>query len=66
MRPPSAPLLFVRGRRESTSGSSYQEYLIERIDVNFHTYEYDCCPDEPWPVATYKYAETPARANRTL
>ena len=39
--------------QESTSGSSYQEYSIEAIEVSTHDNVYECCPNEPWPIINY-------------
>ena len=36
-----------------TSGTSYQEFIIEEVRAVLNTYRYPCCPDEPWPAATY-------------
>lgn len=30
--------------QETTSGSSYNEFLLERVDVTADVYEYSCCP----------------------
>ena len=39
--------------QEATSGSSYTEYTINAVDVKYFNYAYDCCPNDPWPVALY-------------
>ena len=40
--------------QETTAGSSYTEYSISGVTVELATYEYACCPNEPWPVATFQ------------
>ena len=45
---------FSISTQEVTSGTSYQEYLIEDVGVKRVNYEYACCPSEPWPVVIYK------------
>jgi hypothetical protein len=39
--------------QEATSGTSYQEYLIDDVKIERQNYEYDCCPSEPWPMVLY-------------
>ena len=39
--------------RQVTSGTSYQEHIIDEVRVELNTYRYPCCPDEPWPAVTY-------------
>ena len=39
--------------QEVTQGESYQEFGIIDLDVYTRTYEYACCPSEPWPVVIY-------------
>ena len=39
--------------QEATAGSSYTEYTIKDIEVEYADYKYDCCPSEPWPVVLY-------------
>ena len=39
--------------QEPTSGTSYQEYLIENVTVTYNNYEYPCCPSEPWPIVMF-------------
>ena len=38
---------------EVTSAVSYQEHTISNITVDYHTYEYPCCPREPWTAVIY-------------
>ena len=45
---------FSISSQEVTSGTSYQEYLIQDTTVKRVNYAYDCCPSEPWPVVIYK------------
>ena len=40
--------------QERTAGASYQEFVISRVSAWVDTYEYACCPGEPWPVAQYE------------
>ena len=39
--------------QEATAGSSFTEYAVREIAAEPVTYEYDCCPSEPWPVIFY-------------
>jgi len=48
-------------KQEETAGSSYQEYSIQKIDVNTKLSFYECCPSEPWKVV--KYTVTLKRAS---
>lgn len=39
--------------QEETAGSSYQEYSIGSVRCDITTFEYACCPNEPWPTLRY-------------
>jgi hypothetical protein len=40
--------------QEETQGETYQEYRITAVTATRTNYEYDCCPNEPWPVVVYE------------
>ena len=40
--------------QEATAGSSYQEYSITNATAELKTFVYECCPNEPWPVVSYR------------
>ncbi|KAL1508391.1 hypothetical protein AB1Y20_004501 [Prymnesium parvum] len=44
---------YAFSQQERSSGTTYQQYTIQSVDVSLNLYTYDCCPSEPWPVATY-------------
>ena len=39
--------------QEATAGSSFTEYWVYKVAAEMVTYEYPCCPSEPWPVLIY-------------
>ena len=38
---------------EPSAGPSYQQFVIDKVDVAISTFYYECCALEPWPVASY-------------
>ena len=40
-------------KQEDTSGSSYQEYLIQEVEVTTDNYAYEASAGAPWPLVKY-------------
>ena len=52
----------INGSEES-AGSSYAEWTVGNVSARVETRTYPCCPNEPWPVVSYRV--TLARARST-